>query len=86
MQQSRQQQNDFMLPYKLANELQADRGEFASEDFINIVEAFQAAGSKRAQLEAFEVFKKLSNKDLLDRCQKICRLSSLLKKIQVNKR
>lgn len=86
MQQSRQQQNDFMLPYKLANELQQDRGEFGSEDFINVVEAFQAAGGKRAQLEAFDVFKKLSNKDLFERCRKICRLASLLKNIQINKR
>lgn len=81
------QQNDFMLPYKLANELQQDRGQsFSSEDFLNIVESFQAAGGTKAQLRAMECFKKLSNKDLIERCHTICRLANLLKRIQINKR
>jgi hypothetical protein len=82
-----QQHNDVMLPYKLANELQQDRGEsFSSENFLNIVESLQAAGGNKAQLEAFKVFNKLSNSELIVRCNTICRLSKLLKRIQVNNR
>jgi len=81
------QQNDFMLPYRLANELQKNRGEdFSSKDFLNIVESFQAAGGKKAQLRALEVFKKLPEAELIERCHIICRLSALLKRIQANRR
>ena len=77
----------FLLPYRLANELVEDPDvELLPEDFIAVVNAFQAVGSEQEQRRTCEVFKKLSREEMLSRCHKISRLTALLNKFQSNKR
>ena len=76
---------DFMLPYKLANELVDGLDKTPSnEDFICIVESFQASGGEKSQLRAMDVFEKLSFEELISRCRKISKLNKLLLNIQTN--
>ena len=74
----------FLLPYKLANELVEDADvELLPEDFIAVVSAFQAAGNdEQSQRRTFDVFKKLPRKEMLARCRKISKLTTLLNKLQ----
>jgi len=73
----------FLLPYKLANALVEDADvELLPEDFIAVVSALQAAGDEQNQRQAFEVFKKFSRKEMLARCRKISKLTTLLNKLQ----
>ena len=77
--------NDFMLPYKMACKIQQQKERvFAYDDFLTIVEAFQAAGGTKAQTAMFDFYSKLSNEEIVSRCKKICRLNSLLTKVKIN--
>jgi hypothetical protein len=78
---------NFLLPYKLANELVEDADvELLPEDLIAVVESFIASGDEQNQRNTLEVFKRLPRKEMLARCHKIVALTALLKKLQTNKR
>jgi hypothetical protein len=76
----------FLMPYNLAKELDDHFKPLHINDFVNLVEVFQAAGNEKNQHEVFDLFKTLSKEEVISRAYKISKLSRALVLIKKNNR
>lgn len=77
---------EIMAPYNSAKKLEEHFGEFLIEDFLNLVETFQVAGSEKNIHKASEFFKTLPKQEVIDRSYKIARLAKALMILKINKK
>lgn len=84
---SNKKQDSFMLPYKLAGEIDkhfnaTPEGALDQDQYVVLVETLQVTGSERNQRAAAALFMTLPKEEVIRRSNTVLRLDKLLKTIK----